>query len=260
MAINIFINEKGTFEKQRTVPNSNGWWNRIEAADLDGDGDQDFVLGNWGLNTKFKAAPGRPLTMYVNDFDKNGKSECIINWYPPLDSIAYPFATKPELTAQLPALKKQILRYADYGNKTYDSLFSSETRSTSLRYEVNYLQSAILWNNNGSFELEALPAEAQFSPVFGIVANDLDEDGIMDIWLGGNFYALKPQVGRHNASKGVYLKGVGGRSFAYISPAESGIKVDGEVRDAGTIQTNGSKHLIVGRNNAKVLLFAKRKK
>ena len=122
------------------------------------------------------------------------------------------------------------------------------------------MQSAILWNNNGSFELEALPAEAQFSPVFGIVADDLDEDGIMDIWLGGNFYALKPQVGRHNASKGVYLKGVGGRSFAYISPAESGIKVDGEVRDAGTIQTNGSKHLIVGRNNAKVLLFAKRKK
>ena len=251
MAIHIFKNDNGTFQNESTIPNSNGWWNRIEAADLDGDGDQDFVLGNWGLNTKFKATPERPLTMYVNDFDNNGKSEFIINWYPPLDSIAYPFSTKPELTSQLPALRKQILRYEDYGNKTYDSLFSPEIRSKSLRYEANYLQSAILWNNNGSFELEALPLEAQFSPVFGIVADDLDEDGKMDIWLGGNFYALKPQVGRHNASKGVYLKGKGGRSFTYISPRESGIKVEGEVRDAGVIQVNGSKHLIVGRNNAK---------
>ena len=123
----------------------------------------------------------------------------------------------------------------------------------------NYLQSAILWNNNGSFELEALAHEAQLSPVFGIVADDLDEDGKMDIWLGGNFYALKPQVGRHNASKGVYLKGKGGRQFDYISPQQSGIKVEGEVRDAGVIQVRGSKHLIVGRNNAKVLLFEKRK-
>jgi hypothetical protein len=115
-----------------------------------------------------------------------------------------------------------------------------------------------LWNNGGNLELAALPLEAQLSPVLGIVADDMDEDGKMDIWLGGNFYALKPQVGRHNASKGVYLKGKDGKSFTYVSPGESGIKVEGEVRDAGVIQINGSKHLIVGRNNARVLLFKKR--
>jgi hypothetical protein len=260
MAINIFRNDNGTFQKQNTVPNSNGWWNRIEAADLDNDGDQDFVIGNWGLNTKFKATPERPLTMFVNDFDNNGKSECIINWYPPLDATAYPFATKPELTSQLPGLKKQILKYADYGSKTYEALFPEDVRSKALRYETNYLQSAILWNNNGSFQLQALPLEAQISPVFGIVADDLDGDGKMDIWLGGNFYSLKPQVGRCNASKGVYLKGNGGRSFTYISPGSAGIKVEGEVRDAGVVRINGSKHLIVARNNASVLLFEKRKK
>jgi hypothetical protein len=260
MAIKIFKNENGTFQNVSTIPNSNGWWNRIEAADLDNDGDLDFVLGNWGLNTKFKATPDRPLTMYVNDFDDNGKSECIINWYPPLDSKSYPFATKPELTSQLPGLRKQILRYEDYGNKTYDSLFSAEVRSRALRYEANYLQNAMLWNNNGTFELEALPLEGQLSPVFGIVADDLDGDDKTDIWLGGNFYALKPQAGRYNASKGVYLKGKGGRAFTYISPMESGIKVEGEVRDAGVIPVNGSKHLIVARNNARVLLFRKIKK
>lgn len=260
MALHIFKNDNGAFQNATTIPNSNGWWNRIETADLDGDGDLDFVLGNWGLNTKLKATPDRPLTMYVNDFDNNGKSEFIINWYAPLDSIAYPFATKPELTSQLPALRKQILKYEDYGNKTYESLFSQEIRNTSLRYEANYLQSAILWNNSGSFQLQALPIEAQLSPVFGIVADDLDEDGKTDIWLGGNFYALKPQAGRHNASKGVFLKGNGEKSFTYISPGECGIKVEGEVRDAGVIYSNGLKHLIVGRNNKRVLLFEKRKK
>lgn len=259
MAINIFKNENGRFQNPVAIPKSNGWWNRIKAADMDNDGDPDFVLGNWGLNTKFKATPERPLTMFVKDFDNNGKSECIINWYPPLDSTSYPFSPKPELTSQLPLLKKQILRYTDYGNKTYESMFSLEMQSNALRYEANYLQSAILWNNNGSFELEALPVEAQFSPVFGIVADDLDEDGKMDIWLGGNFYALKPQVGRHDASKGVFLKGNGRRSFTYISPKQSGLKVEGEVRDAGVIQIRGSRHLIVGRNNARVLLFEKRK-
>jgi hypothetical protein len=197
--------------------------------------------------------------MYVNDFDNNGKSEFVINWYPPLDSVAYPFSTKAELTAQLPGLKKQILRYEDYSHKTYDSLFSAELRSGSLRYEADYLQSAILWNDNGKLDLQALPLEAQISPVFGIVADDLDGDGKSDIWLGGNFYALKPQAGRCNASKGVFLKGNGNRSFRYVSPAESGIRVDGEVRDAAVIKVGNAKNLIIGRNNASVLLYEREK-
>ena len=106
--------------------------------------------------------------------------------------------------------------------------------------------------------MQALPNTAQLSPVFGIVADDIDGDGKMDIWLGGNFYALKPQAGRHNASKGVFLKGNGQRSFIHISPNQSGIIVEGEVRDAGLIKAGNSNALIVARNNAKVLLFEKK--
>lgn len=254
MAIHIFYNDNGTFDNQKIITGSNGWWNRIEAADLDGDGDDDYVLGNWGLNTKFKATPSRPLTMYVNDFDKNGKSEFIINWFAPLDTIAYPFSTKPEITTQLPALRKQILKYEDYGYKTYESLFTPEQRSNALKYETNYLQSSILWNNNGNTELQALPLEAQLAPVFGIVADDLDGDGKKDIWLGGNFYALKPQAGRHNASKGVFLKQLDNRVFKYISNRDAGITVEGEVRDAAVI----NKALVIARNNDRILLFKKK--
>jgi hypothetical protein len=251
MPVHIFYNENGTFDNQKIIPNSSGWWNRVEAADIDGDGDDDFVLGNWGLNSKFKATPARPMTMYVNDFDRNGKSEFIINYYAPLDTIAYPFATKPELTSQIPSLKKQILKYEDYGNKTYEMLFTPEQRSNALKYETNYLESAILWNNNGNVELHALPLEAQLSPVFGIVVSDLDNDGKKDIWLGGNFYELKPQAGRHNASKGVLLKQYDNRVFKYVSNAATGITVTGEVRDATVINNE----LLVARNNDKVLLF-----
>ncbi len=200
------------------------------------------------------------MTIFVHDFDNNGKSECIINWYPSLDSISYPFSTRQELITQLPGLKKQILKYENYAGKSFETLFPLEVRSKALRSKAEYLQSAVLWNNNGTMELEALPLEAQLSPVFGIVADDLDGDGKTDIWLGGNFYSLKPQVGRLNASKGVFLKGMGRKSFSYISPKAAGINVEGEVRDAGVIETKRSKHLIVARNNASVLLFEKRKK
>lgn len=254
MPVTIYINESGTFREQ-TIPSSSGWWNRIEPADLDEDGDMDFVLGNWGLNSKFKASVTRPLTMYVNDFDGNGKTEFIINWYPPLEDQAYPFATKPDLTLQLPGLKKSILTYEEYARKTYETLFPEEIRASSIAYEVNTLEHAILWNNQGAFSLQTLPLEAQFSPVYAIVADDLDQDGNVDIWLGGNFYGLKPQVGRQDASRGTFLRGNGGQMFEYINPDRSGLYVEGEVRDAWVVPGSSPKMMMVARNNAGMMVF-----
>jgi enediyne biosynthesis protein E4 len=259
MGINIFKNTNGKLGNPVVIPNSNGWWNRILAVDLDKDGRIDFILGNWGLNSKFKATPARPLTMFVNDFDNNGKSEFIINWFPPLDDIAYPFAQKQELLTQLPGLGKTILTYKDYARKTYDSLFTPEIRAKSLKYEADYLETAVLWNDGNSFSLKALPVEAQISPVFGIVAGDIEGNGKMDIWLGGNFYSLKPQVGRNDASRGVLLRGDGKRSFTYVPQQQDELYVKGEVRDAALIKSKQSERLFVARNNDKVLVFRKRK-
>lgn len=258
MAINIFQNDNGLIRDGVVVPDSEGWWTRVEPADLDGDGDVDFVLGNWGLNTKFRASKDRPITMFVNDFDDNGKSEFIINWYPPLDEQPYPFATKPELTSQLPGLRKRILKYEDYASQQYESLFTPEIRSRSIPYVARYLESAVLWNEGTTFRLEALPREAQVSPVFGVVASDLDADSYPDIWLGGNFYALKPQVGRHDASRGVFLKGSKERTFEYQRADAAGIHVEGEVRDAVWFEANGRETLLVARNNARMMAFLRR--
>lgn len=253
MAVTLFRNEKGSLGAPSTVPGSKGWWNRIEATDLDNDGKVDFVLGNWGLNTKFKASAKHPVTMFVNDFDDNGKSEFIINWYPPADSISYPFAQKQEITSQLPGLRKRILTYAAYAPMRYDSLFPAAIRQRSLPYAAEFLETAVLWNEGGRWLLEALPVEAQVSPVFGIGTGDFDSDGIKDLWLGGNFYALKPQVGRHDASRGVVLKGNGKRMFSAIPNSESGISVHGEVRDA--VIDPVRKRIIIARNNDGVVVY-----
>ncbi len=257
MGVHVFTNERGKLENTKPLPNSEGWWTRVEAADLDQDGDQDFVLGNWGLNSKFQASLTRPLTLHVNDFDQNNKSEFIINWYPPLDHQSYPFAIKSELTKQLPALRKQILKNNDYARLTYDSLFTSDVRQSALSYRATHLESAILWNNEGQYDLQPLPVEAQVSPVFGIAVADFTGDGLADIWLGGNYYALKPQVGRQDASRGVLLEGSQEKTFRAVSARASGLRVTGEVRDAVVLSTGESKTLLVARNNAALVAFKK---
>ena len=210
------------------------------------------------MNSKLKASEDRPLSLYVNDFDRNDKSEFILNWYALLDSQAYPFATKNELTKQLPQLRKQILKYEDYAQHTYESLFPAQLRQQSLEYQATYLESAVLWNDNGEFTLEALPREAQIAPAFAIAVEDFNNDGQQDIWLGGNFYGLKPQVGRHDASRGTLLLGRGDRKFEALLPAEAGIYVEGEVRDAVLIEGGQSRLMLVARNNEETLVFQKK--
>ncbi|MEL6252296.1 MAG: VCBS repeat-containing protein [Bacteroidota bacterium] len=257
LGVTLLKNEGGELQAPAMIPNSFGWWNCIEKADLDGDGDEDFVLGNWGLNSKFQASVERPLSMYVKDFDQNGKSEFVINWFPPLDNKAYPFATKGDITTQLPHLKRSNLKFEEYAHKTFSDLFTEEEVRGGLAYKAEYLQSAILWNEaGGNPTLQALPIEAQVSPVFGIAIADMDGDTHMDIVLGGNFYALKPEVGRQDANFGVFLKGNSSKNFQYLSPEESGIYLRGEVRDMKVFEGKDSKPLLmVARNNESVLSF-----
>jgi hypothetical protein len=256
MSVTVFRNDNGVMEGRWIVPNSEGWWTRIEPTDVDGDGDTDFVVGNWGTNSKFQASASRPLSMHVNDYDGNGKSEFIIEWFAPHDTVAYPFATKSELVSQLPALRKSILKYNDYAPKTYSTLFPADLRSQSGNYRVTTLQSSILKNEgNGKLTLVPLPVEAQVSPVFAIVADDLDGDQLADLWLGGNFYALKPQVGRLDASKGVFLKGNGKGAYTLAE----GPWVRGEVRDACVVTSAGKKRLLVARNNDRLAVYQYRR-
>ena len=245
IAVQIFKNNNGILDEPTIIENTSGWWQRIESADLDDDGDMDFVVGNWGLNSKFQPSSTHPTTMQVGDFDQNGKSEFIINWKAPNDNESYPFATKAELTSQIPILRKTSLSYKDFSTMTFEKLFPEFAKENLTTYSVENLSSGILWNDKGIFKFEALPIEAQFAPVMAITLQDFDKDGKKDIVLGGNFYASKPQMGRQAAGRGLFLKNMGNKKFSALS----NLNIKGEVRD---IAVFGNK-IIVSRNNDSVV-------
>jgi enediyne biosynthesis protein E4 len=253
MPVTVFVNENGDFGKPLTIPNSEGWWNTIKASDIDKDGDMDFLLGNWGQNIKLKASLEKPLNLYVYDFDQNKRPEIVMEWFTQEDKIPYPFASKADLTAQMPSLKKTSLKYQEFAKKQVKDLFDNAMLDKALKKRVTNFASSVLINKKGDLVLEPLQDEAQMAPIFTFETGDFDNDGILDYFAGGNFFKLKPEMGRNEAFHGGYFKGIGKGKFNYISPQKSNINIRGEVRDATWID----KKLIVARNNDSVLIFEK---
>ena len=136
-------------------------------------------------------------------------------------------ASKMDLTAQMPHLKKENLKFHDYAAKQVSDLFSQEKLQQAISYTATNMESSILWTEDNGMRLESLPVEAQIAPVFGIVIEDIDNDGITDIYLGGNFYGLKPEVGRMDGNQGGYFKGIGSGEFRFVSNTQSGIRTTG---------------------------------
>jgi hypothetical protein len=262
MPVKILINTLGKFSDQTDaygLAKSNGWWNRIEAADLDGDGDIDFVLGNHGLNSRFKASADEPVTLYVNDFDRNGTVEQVICTYN--EGVSYPMVLRHDLVTQVPSLKKKYLKYESYKDQTITDIFTPEQMEGVVKSDAYDFSTSVLINEgNGKMSLRSLPWEAQLSPVYGIEVDDVDGDGFQDVLLGGNLYNVKPEVGRYDASYGLLLKGDGKGNFKAISSLESGIKILGEIRDIVSFHTAGQRRYVIARNNDGVVVLKERKR
>ena len=233
-----------------------GWWNTVEAADLDGDGDQDLILGNDGLNLHYKPEPNAPLKLWVNDFDNNGTIEQIVTYT--ADGKDYPILQKKELTAQLVSLKKQNLKASDYAKRTIQELFPKEIIANSIVKETTTTSSVIAYNDgDGQFTIKLLPQRVQFSCICGITCTDLNNDGFLDIVMAGNNFEFKPQYSRLDAGYGNVLLGNKEGEFSWTDYNKSGFFIRDEVKSLKQFNDNkGNRFIIAAINDNKPEVYA----
>lgn len=246
----------GTKFNQRILSQTDGWWNTLRCADIDGDGDNDIIAGNIGLNTFIKADNSAPMNLYIKDLDNNGSNELLWSYF--RQATAYPFATKDEIISQYPPIRKQYVSYREYAHATFEEIFSPNALKDPVAHlQTKQMASAVFINaGNGEFEKRELPMAAQWSSVRDIYIADLNEDGHPDLLLAGNDYGMQPAIGRFDASYGVALAGDGKGNFKAIDSKKSGFEVTGQVRHMKSFQTAfGGKFLLIARNNEALEVF-----
>jgi hypothetical protein len=251
MNVSLFINDSGSFTEKTTeagLAETSGWWNCIEIADLDLDGDLDLVAGNHGLNSMLKASVKEPVELWVNDFDNNGIPDPIICSYH--HGTSYPIATLDELKRQIIGIERRYPAYADFGGKTVEDIFGKENLAKSLHKSAVRFESTVFLNRgDGTYEPRSLPTEAQFAPVRAIQEGEFNGDGIPDLVLAGNNYYTRPSLGRQDASTGWLLLGNKNKDYDPVWPAGSGISLQGDTRKMYLFEIEGKPHLVVVVNN-----------
>ncbi len=221
---------------------------------MDGDGDTDLIIGNCGLNTQFHVNEKEPMTIYYKDFDNNGSIDPVLCYY--INGVSYPAASRDDITEQLPGLKKKFLEYKDYANATINDMFTADQLKDAGILKAETMQTVYLENKSGKgFALHTLPLEAQYAPVYGIVAADINHDGKKDILLAGNNGWTRIKFGRYSANHGVLLLGDGKGGFSYVPQSESGLNIRGDVKSLQLIKTGKSQNIIAGINDGNALML-----
>lgn len=238
-----------------------GLWYSLTAADLDGDGDDDYLLGNLGLNHRFHVSEQYPLRLYAIDIDHNGAIDPLMTAHWP-DAQGrmqeFPVNYLDELAAQSPFFRKKFTSYKQFSLTPMDSILLASKAKPERVYEVNNTASVILWNNGAqAWEVESLPTEVQFAPLKKILVADFNGDGHRDALFLGNDHSYDVSTGYYDAQRGCILAGRGGRQFELIGFAETGLGLRGQV-DAAMYFEGPPGRLVLGVNRDRVYTFTNR--
>lgn len=262
MAVTIFKNDGSKLNKLASagLENHLGWWNSITAGDFDQDGDTDFVVGNLGRNNPHHPTAEMPYKIYAKDFDGNGSIDPVSFAYYKDRSgnyNSYPSHFWDDLNGQSTLFRRKYERYKSYALSTENDLFTETEKEGALVLTGNYDQSAFLKNmGNGTFEVHALPIEAQIAPVNGLISQDVNQDGFLDIVLIGNDYGNEIFTGRLDAHTGLILLGDGNGNFKSLTSGNSGFLVPGDGKALIKLQSaTGSTLLVASQNRGPLEVF-----
>jgi hypothetical protein len=258
MPITFLKNDKGVFKNISAgtgINNEIGWWNTIVAGDFDNDGDIDYVAGNMGQNSFYRASDKYPVSIYAKDFDNNGSYDAFPTLWLPASQTdqnkkEFPAQTRDDIVKQMIGMRSKFQNYKSYAIAGIDQLLTKEQLKDALILKANNFKSCYLRNDgNNKFTLFPLPAQAQFSVLNGMIADDFDGDGNLDVLINGNDYGTEVSVGRYDALNGLLLKGDGKGGFSAQSILESGIYIPGNGKALVNLRSSDGKYLVAASQN-----------
>ena len=267
MPFTIYNNRNGTLEKleHSSFNHTKGLWNVLEAIDLDGDGDNDYIAGNQGMNQDFKASPQKPLKLYADDFDQNGKIDPILAHFMK-DKVdgkekLFPFHGMDDLFKQVVGFRKLFQSYQQFSEAPFDQVLTDKMLQNAQVFEAQTLASTYFINlGNGRFDPVELPKEAQLAPIRAITTEDFNDDGRIDLIVAGNNNNSENTYGSYNTALGMALLHTDGRQWQPIPPWQSGLFLNQDIRSFTKIKTvNQEELLLIGVNDAKPICLKKTK-
>ena len=239
------LNSKGAEFEASAIPESSGWWKTINHTDYDGDGDQDLLVGNMGLNSKLKASKKMPLNLYLKDFDRNGKLDAVMTYYTNgKESI---FSSRSVLKIQIPSIGPMFPTNKAFAEASLKDIFG-DGLSKALKLTVNELRSGVFINDGNGFHFEPFPNIMQISFIQNFLIADINSDGRMDIFSAGNLLASSVQEGRYTADRGSIITGLTDNP-ELVSNHDLGLSLRGDVRHIKMLNFNGKELIIVVSNN-----------
>ncbi|MES2872634.1 MAG: VCBS repeat-containing protein [Bacteroidota bacterium] len=256
MPVKFLKNTKGVFKDVTNasgLQNLAGWWNTIAPGDFDNDGDIDYIIGNQGQNSFYKATEEYPAFITAKDFDDNGSYDAIPSLFLPDQKGVkreFPAHTRDDMIKQIISTRNRYQNYKSFSVATMDDIFIQEQRSGALRLKANYLQSSYVENKgNGKFSMKPLPLQAQVSVLNGILVDDFTGDGNLDVVINGNDFGTEVSVGRYDALNGLVLQGDGRGNFKSLSILQSGIFIPGNGKALVKLQNSKGKYLLAASQN-----------